>query len=66
MKREFSILALDIGTSSLKAGLFDHDFNLVLTDKVEYTYETRGMHVQLDPQKIWMPFSKSPLECTSS
>ncbi len=56
MKRHSYILALDIGTSSLKAGLFDREDNLVLTDKVDYTYETRGMHVQIDPEKIWKAF----------
>jgi len=50
------ILALDIGTSSLKAGLFDQNYNLILTDKVDYTYDTCGMHVQMDPEKIWKAF----------
>lgn len=50
------ILALDIGTSSLKAGLFDQNCNLILTDKVDYTYDTCGMHVQMDPEKIWKAF----------
>jgi len=50
------ILALDIGTSSLKAGLFDQGYNLVLTDKEDYAYDTRGMHVQMDPEKIWKAF----------
>jgi xylulokinase len=56
MKRSFYILALDIGTSSTKAGLFDQDYRLVLTDKVEYAYETIGMKVQMDPEKIWTAF----------
>ena len=56
MKRKFYILALDIGTSSTKAGLFDQDYNLVITDKVEYAYETTGMKVQMDPEKIWRAF----------
>jgi len=56
MKKKFYILALDIGTSSLKAGLFDQDYDLVATDKVDYTYETWGMHVQMDPEKIWKAF----------
>ena len=45
MIRKFYILALDIGTSSLKAGLFDQNYNLILTDKVDYTYDTCGMPV---------------------
>jgi len=50
------ILALDIGTSSLKAGIFDPNNNLVLTDKEDYEYETVGMHVQMDPEKVWRAF----------
>jgi len=56
MKREFYTLALDIGTSSTKAGLFDQEYNLVFTDKVDYAYETVGMKVQIDPEKIWRAF----------
>jgi len=56
MKREFYILALDIGTSSTKAGLFDQDYRLTISDKVDYGYETLGMKVQMDPEKIWRAF----------
>src|SRR4030067_1337937 len=56
MQRKSYILALDIGTSSLKAGLFDQNNDLILTDKVDYAYETYGMHVQLNPEKIWRAF----------
>ena len=56
MNGKSCVLALDIGTSSLKAGLFDHHYNLILTDKVDYAYDTCGMHVQLDPEKIWRAF----------
>ena len=56
MGKERYILALDIGTSSLKAGLFDQQGRLVLTDKVDYTYEAEGMCVQIDPEKIWKAF----------
>jgi xylulokinase len=56
MNGEFYILALDIGTSSLKAGLFDQNYNLIFTDKENYTYDTCGMHVQMDPEKIWKAF----------
>ena len=56
MNGKFHILALDIGTSSLKAGVFDHNYNLILTDKVEYAYDACGMHVQMDPERIWRAF----------
>jgi xylulokinase len=58
MRKDRYILALDIGTSSLKAGIFDRNDNLVLTDKEDYEYETIGMHVQMDPEKIWRAFLK--------
>jgi len=56
MKQAAYVLALDMGTSSTKAGLFDRDFNLVLTDKVDYEYETEGMKVEIHPEKIWKAF----------
>ncbi len=56
MRKNRYILALDIGTSSLKAGIFDRNDNLVLTDREDYEYETIGMHVQMDPEKIWRAF----------
>ncbi len=56
MKTKSYILALDIGTSSLKAGLFDQNYDLIFSDKVDYTYDTYGMHVQMDPEKIWKAF----------
>ena len=56
MKEKRYILALDIGTSSLKAGLFDQNHDLIFSGKVDYSYDTYGMHVQLDPEKIWKAF----------
>ncbi len=58
LRREHYILALDIGTSSLKAGLFDQNYDLIVTDKVDYAFETHGMNVQMDPEKIWKAFLK--------
>jgi xylulokinase len=58
MRKRHYILALDIGTSSLKAGIFDQSDHLVLTDKEDYEYETLGMDVQMDPEKIWRAFLK--------
>ena len=56
MQSKSYVLALDIGTSSTKAGLFDENGELVFTDKEDYAYDTQGMHVQLDPEKIWRAF----------
>ncbi len=47
MSIQSHILALDLGTSSLKAGLFSQDYNLILTDKAGYGYNTCGTHVQI-------------------
>jgi xylulokinase len=56
MRRKSYILALDIGTSSTKAGLFDQDYRLIRTDRIDYDYETIGIKVQIDPEKIWGAF----------
>ncbi|MBC7189510.1 hypothetical protein H5U35_04765 [Candidatus Aerophobetes bacterium] len=58
MKGKFYVLALDIGTSSLKSALFDKNFNVVLTDKAEYSYQTYGMSVQMDAESVWQAFLK--------
>ena len=56
-KAKSYLLALDIGTSSLKAGLFDlDDYRLILTDKEDYSYESSGLQMQLDPENIWRAF----------
>ena len=57
MKTKSYILALDIGTSSLKAGLFDQNYDLIFSDKVDYTYDTYGMHVQMDVSNWWFRVS---------
>lgn len=52
MKKEYT-LVLDVGTSSLKAALFDQNFTVVTQKKVEYAYEADGLNVQIEPEKIW-------------
>ncbi|MGC8777634.1 MAG: FGGY-family carbohydrate kinase [Candidatus Caldatribacteriaceae bacterium] len=47
------ILVLDVGTSSLKAALFDRNFTIVTQKKMEYSYEAKGLNVQIHPEKIW-------------
>ncbi len=50
------ILALDIGTSSLKAGLFDEGERLLGTRTVDYALDTDGPAVGIDPGTIWKAF----------
>jgi len=47
------ILVLDIGTSSLKAAVFDEHFDPVAKERMEYAYEAEGHKVQIDVEKIW-------------
>jgi xylulokinase len=49
-------LALDIGTSSMKAGLFDADERLLRTQTVDYALENEGASVSIDPETIWRAF----------
>ncbi|MBE0479033.1 hypothetical protein IBX65_07970 [Candidatus Aerophobetes bacterium] len=56
MKKKPYTLAVDIGTSSLKAALFDESFNTLLTEKFDYSYQTYGMNVQVDPEDVWKGF----------
>jgi len=58
MSKKSYVLALDIGTSSLKSALFDENFKIVTQQKAEYTYETYGMSVQMDAEKVWKAFLK--------
>ena len=58
MNKKPYILALDIGTSSIKAALVDKDFHILVTEKVDYSYQTHGTYVQTEPEKIWKAFLK--------
>ncbi|MFQ6066019.1 MAG: hypothetical protein ACE5K3_01925, partial [bacterium] len=58
MNEKSSILALDIGTSSLKVGLFNRRLQMLTTRRVEYSYYSSGMCFQLEPEKVWKAFLK--------
>lgn len=58
MNKKSYILAIDIGTSSLKAGLFDRNYQLLTTREAEYSYHSFGMCVQIGPEKIWKAFQE--------
>jgi len=54
------ILALDQGTTSSRAILFDHDGNIVTVSQKEFTqlYPQAGW-VEHDPEEIWSTSSAS-------
>lgn len=47
------VLVLDVGTSSLKAAVFDKHFVPVAKERVEYAYEAEGLKMQIDVEKVW-------------
>lgn len=54
MKNEKYILVLDIGTSSVKAGIFDSNLNIVSETRHNYRYDASpDMSVQIDMKIIW-------------
>ncbi len=58
MNKKSYILAIDIGTSSLKAGLFNKGYQLFVVRQAEYSYHSFGMCVQIEPEEIWKAFLK--------
>ncbi|GAF97929.1 unnamed protein product, partial [marine sediment metagenome] len=58
MNKKSYILAIDIGTSSLKAGLFNKSYQLFVVRQAEYSYHSFGMCVQIEPEEIWKAFLK--------
>lgn len=58
MNRKSYILAIDIGTSSLKAGLFNGDYQLLTVRRAKYSYHSFGMCVQIEPEEVWKAFLK--------
>ncbi len=55
MKREL-ILGVDVGTSSVKIGIFDKDLNVLKENKHGHNYETFGKCVQIDPEILFNSF----------
>ena len=54
------LLALDVGTTAVKAGLFDPAGNLLASQSCEYDLETPGPDlVELDPEVYW----KASVDC---
>ena len=53
------ILAADVGTSSVKTGLFDLSLNLVKQTRSSHDYVTRGVEVEIDPEALFASFLRS-------
>lgn len=61
MDRKY-ILAADVGTSSVKTGLFDLDLNLVRQTRSNHDYISRGVEVEIDPETLFASFLRSLAE----
>jgi sugar (pentulose or hexulose) kinase len=53
------ILAADVGTSSVKTGLFDLNLNLVKQTRSSHDYIVRGVEVEIDPETLFASFLRS-------
>ena len=49
-----TVLAVDIGTQSLKAGIFDEQINLIERQQVPLAIQVSdATHVEVDGEEIW-------------
>ena len=53
------ILGADLGTTSLKAVLFDEDANPVKTVVKDYTLNVTGDFIEFPPEQYWELFSEA-------
>jgi xylulokinase len=53
------ILAADVGTSSVKTGLFDLHLNLIKQTRRAHDYITRGVEAEIDPEVLFASFLRS-------
>ena len=53
MDNKIRSLGVDFGTTSVKAVLFDTDFNQIADTTLDYTLKTKGDIVELEPEKYW-------------
>lgn len=57
MKEEKLLLAVDVGTQSIKGSIIDYELNVIQRAKVPYRYETlEGGQAQIDILVIWKSF----------
>lgn len=61
-----NLLGIDVGTTSMKMVLFDDAGNILKSVSKEYTLETKGDRVELDPEKYWEMFFEGYSEIKSS
>ncbi|MDK2798851.1 MAG: xylulokinase [Clostridiales bacterium] len=63
MKKGF-ILGVDVGTSSVKAGIFDRDLNVIAQSRHSHMYSTIGKQVEMDGDVLFQSFLNAlkPLE----
>lgn len=54
-----NLLGVDVGTTSLKMVLFDENGNQLKSVSRDYTLETHGDRVELNPEKYWKMFSEA-------
>ena len=60
-----NLLGVDVGTTSAKMVLFDENGNVLKSVSKEYSLETKGDTVELDPEKYWQMFSEGYAEIKS-
>ena len=53
------ILAADVGTSSVKTGLFDLNLKLIKETKSSHRHIVRGVEAEIDPEELWRSFLRS-------
>ena len=58
MDREY-IIGVDVGTSSVKTGLFDLDLKLIKETRAAHDYIARGVEVEIDPETLFASFLRS-------
>lgn len=56
------LLGVDVGTTSIKAAVFDEDGNQVSSANVDYTLITKDDFIEFDPKQYWALFQKAVKE----
>ena len=56
------LLGVDVGTTSIKAEVFDEEGNQISSSNVDYTLITKGDYVEFDADQYWILFQKAMKE----
>ncbi len=59
------LLGVDVGTTSMKAAVFDEDFNCKKSVTKDYTLDVSGDFVELDPEKYYEMLSEALAELSA-